>query len=842
MRACPTFGTAHLSDALKMKPNLTQRALLPIAIVLAIVATFHGFSKRFKAETFVLFSQSEPGCAIVIPQSEIAAERRAAEVLRRTLVVASGGNEVDFPILLEGPQIPRRAIFVGATKTGPRLFQSPLIAPLDVAVGRQSVNGTLLIQAERRELIEAAVGWFLERELGVYWFMPGPLGEHVPRRSEAVIAAGRRIARPGFVSRALSGIDQGGGVAWCAINKLDSHLQHGKCFDEIFTPEDFRRDPEMGPIINGVRYLPTNPRDSNWQPDLLQPATINHAVKVIERRFQRSSPGASFSFCTNDSVHFDESEAARAAIGPLRYFRARPDYSDYVFQFTNTVAREVAKKFPAHWITAYAYYWTENAPSFPIERNVIPFLTADRSQWFDPEFAAQDRKLIERWCQSGAGLVGMYDYFQGAPYLLPRPTLYAAKDSIPFGYRAGVRAFYGEAHSNWSLDGPKPWLAAQLLWSPMRDPDELLSIYYRHFWGMAAPAMQEFYELCERAWRKQPLPGYWLKYYRDEDHARLFGPEVRSALRSALHSARARADSDLVRARVDFVSAGFDVSERFGEFYEYRERLSHMAHFPANSAELLAAARGFSDARDRLVSRFEQVTKDVLAFSPSTSLKAYLRSDPSARVINRMEQSEDGRAALAAGLGASIPGLSEVAQTFTTSSPMSGNLLMDPNWAGMSVRSVEREIVHDWTPGGNAWRGHGEPYETRSVHFLTGLDGVRRIRFDGVCAESLGQWVPGEAGKAYLARTRVRAKVSPGNETFLIMTFLDEKHAHVGASHTDRLPTGDWSEGVELRVAKRAPANARFVGLALSASKQVPGDFAEFWEASLVEVRKLKDK
>lgn len=825
-----------------MKPTAALHGFLYVAVILGVVATACGFRARRQAGTFVLFSANERGCAIVIPASAIAAERRAAEVLRRTLVLASEGREADFPILVEGAQITGRAIFVGATEHGPRLFPGRPTAPFDVAVGRLSVNGALLIQAERRELIEAAMGWFLECELGVYWFMPGPLGEHVPRRGEAVITAGRRVARPGFVSRALSGLDVGGGVAWCAINKLDSHLQHGKCFDAIFTPEDFRRHPEMAPIINGARYLPTNPRDYNWQPDLLQPATIDHAVKVIEQRFQGSAPGASFSFCTNDSVRFDESAAARRAIGPLRYFRGRPDYTDYVFQFTNTVAREVGKKFPARWLSAYAYYWTENAPSFPVERNVIPFLAADRSQWFDPAFAAQDRKLIERWCRSGAGMVGMYDYFEGAPYLVPRPTLYAAKQAIPFGYRAGVRAFYAEAHSNWSLDGPKPWLAAQLLWAPERDPEELLSIYYRDFWGTAAPAMREFYALCERAWREQPTPGYWLKYYTDEDHARLFGKSLRSAMRSALHAARARADRGVVQARVDFVSAGFDVTERFAKFYEARERLSRLAHFPANPAELSAAARDYRDAREGLVLRFEQVTKDVLAFSPNTSLQAYLRSDPGARVSSRLGESEQGRAELAADPGGALAWLSGVAHEKGAGSRASGNLLVDPTWLGTSVKPVERDIVLDWTPAGGAWRGNGEPYETRSVRFLTGADGAQRIRFEGVWRESLGQWVPGDGGKPYLARTRVRAKVSPGNETFLVMSFIDEKHAYVGASHSDRLPPGDWSGGVELQVAMRAPAGARFVGFALRASRQVPGDFAEFWGASLVTVRAPEER
>jgi len=688
-----------------------------ILAVLLVVVTTAALSRltrssgaRLNVVVFTIFSPKAQGCPIIVPARAIDGERRAAAELQHTFAQTSGLGGAAFPIVAEERATPRCGVYVGATVRAGDFLRRTHQPPRDTTVGALVRDGAVFIRSERRESIESAVGWFLEQQLGAHWFIPGPLGEVVPARTELTLDAGEFRASPGFVHRDLG--TQGGEAnrAWYGLNKLEPRFEHSHNLVNIFRPEDFRRIPEMAPIRNGARFIPAA-TSGNWQPNMLSPAAVKHAAAVASRAFDTDPKRLSFSLSINDSDRFDESPATLAAVSsanfpssplsplppvqtnpgqgvsqqateateraqsstsafsssplsPLppvqtqsgqavsqqasegnsgrpgpRFFRHRPDYSPLVFRFTNSVAERVAQQYPNRYLPAYAYYWCENAPLFPIARNVVPFLTADRSRWSFPEFAAEDRGLIERWCRSGAEIVGVYDYFEGAPYLCPRPTLYTVAQSIPFEYKAGIRAFYGEGSPNWALDGPKLWLAAQLLWSPESDqpspaslrtrdqgprtkdsrsaplppvksdqtkafeqeptegkpitnnpqpitahvssprprtPAELLDIYYREFWAEAAGPMREFFALCEEVWQHQPGPPLWLRYYGDEDQAYIYTPEQRARLRIFLAAAERAARSDAVRARVAFTSNAFAITEKFADFCAAREELHRM--------------------------------------------------------------------------------------------------------------------------------------------------------------------------------------------------------------------------------------------------------------------------
>ena len=167
-------------------------------------------------------------------------------------------------------------------------------------------------------------------------------------------------------------------------------------------------------------------------------------------------------------MRFDQSETTLRARGPLRWFRGKPDYSDLVFGFMNCAADEVARQHPGKLLGAYAYYWCENTPTFPVRENIVPWLTANDTQGYDAAFVAEDRALIGRWCRSGARVVGMYDFLYGSPFLVPRLATRLTAESIRFAHDAGVRAYFAEAYAQWMFDGPKLWVTAQLLWNPQQ--------------------------------------------------------------------------------------------------------------------------------------------------------------------------------------------------------------------------------------------------------------------------------------------------------------------------------------------------------------------------------------
>ena len=239
------------------------------------------------------------------------------------------------------------------------------------------------------------------------------------------------------------------------------------------------------------------------QPHLAHPLAVDFAAEAALSYFEKNPKSRSYSLSINDNVLFDESELTQAQVMPLKYFRTRPDYTDYVFGFMNAVAEKVFEAGGAwqnengedRYLTALSYYWTEPSPSISIHPRVMPVLTSDRAQWHDPLYREGDKALIQRWAHSGAERVATWDYYFGAPYPYPRQFNQWIVESIQYLDTAGVDIFFSQLPSAWGMDGAKAWLAAELLWDPTQDADLLLSEYYENFFGSAAEPVRAFYDM-----------------------------------------------------------------------------------------------------------------------------------------------------------------------------------------------------------------------------------------------------------------------------------------------------------------------------------------------------------
>ena len=182
------------------------------------------------------------------------------------------------------------------------------------------------------------------------------------------------------------------------------------------------------PRCMAVAAQPKGSAGYDPQPDFTEPRAVEVAAKAALAAFAKNPEARSFSLSINDNTLFDDSEATRRVIEPVEYFRGRPNYTDLVFGFMNQVAEQVFEQGGAwttpagepRYLTALAYYWTEQSPSFPLHPRVMPVLTSDRAQWHDPAYRAQDKALIQRWADSGAERLATWDYYFGAPYVYPR--------------------------------------------------------------------------------------------------------------------------------------------------------------------------------------------------------------------------------------------------------------------------------------------------------------------------------------------------------------------------------------------------------------------------------------
>lgn len=829
-----------------MKPPFT---IIGFCAAIAVAALWHwrAVDKDGGVPRFLVFDQAGLGCPIWLAADADEAARRAARLVQHGLAKASGLGESAFPIRAsDAPVGARRGVWLtaGEEKREPEAGREK---GTGASRGKRGDSGTLtggnrgngervpireefgvevgpwgiVISAYPGEGVETAAAWFLEQAVAARWFVPGELGEEIRSRRTLQLQWGRKVWAPSFVSRNLS---VGGGresLDWWRWNRSRIRFQHTHFMSELFPPDVVNLRRELAPVVNGATEIPSLQGSSNWQPNIAHPLAADQAAEVLRKRTGDSAP-----IGMNDSIRYDQSAATLAKVGVPRWFRGKPDYSNLVFDFVNAVARKV----PDKYLGAYAYDWTEDAPRFRVERNVVPYLTADRSEWFDPAFADQDQDLIRRWVASGAEYVGLYDYYYGSPFLVPRPTVYAVTRSIPFAHRTGVRAFYSEVFPNWGLDGPKPWLAAQLLWDATKDPEALLATYYQEFWREAAEPMRAFYELCDEQWLNQPRPSYWIKYYKDEHQHLLFPADVRAELRQRLEEAGQAARETRVRERVEMVRAAFAVSDAFCRWCETRDRLARaLAVAAPDPAVVTDLARAYGAGKAELEEIHAGTKKRFPLALQADLIGEYTRNELRRKALLHLAQAAPGAVE---GL---LPGTSLHDVERALKAKASGReVLFDAAWQFLPIMFSNASTNLDWVRYLGWWWGHGEPYETRKIGF-TAAAPARTIRFSGCKQDTLEQTTTAVGGAVYITSVRVRAKVSPGNMTFLIMNFLDEtgKPSHLG--FVDRVPVGDFSDGIELTTWAVAPAGTRRVGIGLRVLNQVNDDFVEFSEVTLKE-------
>ncbi|HEY0966871.1 MAG TPA: DUF4838 domain-containing protein [Opitutaceae bacterium] len=579
------------------------------------------------------------------------------------------------------------------------------------------------------------------------------------------------------------------------------------------------------------------------------------------------------------------------------WFRSRPNYSNLVFTFMNRVAERVAPLHPDKYLGALAYYWSESAPDFPVHPNVMPFLTADRSQGYDAAFRAEEAALQARWSRAlgavPAGLevggskledqfrqarrtapdqsvdegsgkrtpnlqpstsnlrgavqprLGLYDYLYGYGFLIPRIHVSLIAPYLREARRLGFTDYYAEMVPNWGLDGPQPWLVAQLLQDPEADSGTLLDEYYTRYFREAAGPMRRFFEECERLWLEQPGSVYWLKHYRNESQAALFPPAACAALRRSLDDAARRARSPEVAQRVAFVSDAFGLTERFSTLHVTRTALTSWAlqprAVPAEGQRLLAA---YTLARAEFVAYAATLRERAPLAIHAFKAEDFLQNDPTWMAVVRLlalgsvpEQAGDQESEVAKAVRALTGQTSQLSGGGQAVVLPGRERARDGGFEGQGYPARRIAGLPYGIDAPMVWASAAEPWETMrfALDASAARSGRQGVRIAGALGASLFQWHETTAGRSHVASIRVRGRVTPSCYVTLTLTWTDEKYRTIGARTVARLPEGEWPDWVELVIGGVAPEGARAVVVGLSGQNQIDGAWAEYDEVSLQE-------
>jgi|GEM_PF-1374073 len=330
---------------------------------------------------------------------------------------------------------------------------------------------------------------FLRTAMNVHWVGPGELGEVVPSQPDWRIPDRISVLEnPDFAMRLWG--DQQFKMAR-PILAGSSRMGFHHALGTIFDPDKHGDTPEVYPLVNGKRYIPTERKSthriqSGWQPCIAHPKSIQIATEHVLSALANSH-AISASLSVNDgSGNTCECNLCMAL---------SPDLGERFFRFYNLVAERVVAKNPDAYIGVLAYGPCGHPPKQTrIHDRIVVFVTGgDPTRFGDI---------------GGRRAVYFYHLDNAYPTIRHYPNLLA--EYVRTVHEHGGIAMYTQIEHNWAAGGPKTYLLAHLLWDIDTDVDATLDRYMRLAFGEhAAGAMRDYYDHWEAIFNRDKRKTYF---------------------------------------------------------------------------------------------------------------------------------------------------------------------------------------------------------------------------------------------------------------------------------------------------------------------------------------------
>jgi len=354
-----------------------------------------------------------------------------------------------------------------------------------------------------------AVCGFL-RELGVRWYMPGDVGEVVPRTKSVRLPKIDRTVRPDFPMRILnfrSAVYGRDVMMWGfrlgvrqPYGRQAAHGLHGMTDNE----RTLKNHPDWFALYGGKRHNHLNIRNNQLcysNNELFREAVEFARVQLDHFKMDVVSimpPDGYTAICQCEKCEGKESPE----------LGARGMLSNYVWDFVNRVAKEVGKTHPGKRISNCAYGIYTEPPSNidELEPNVQVIIVGGRR----PTSAdrADLRRLRAAWRKKTNNPVEIFENypFTGRGFYLPayNPTVLGESINETKGQSRGEDIWITMDFSEDAV-GYNHFLlyfTARMYWGGKeRDSGRMFDEYVEKFYGPAATEMAKFFAHCERHWR-----------------------------------------------------------------------------------------------------------------------------------------------------------------------------------------------------------------------------------------------------------------------------------------------------------------------------------------------------
>ncbi|MFT5488918.1 MAG: hypothetical protein ACI9MU_003849, partial [Alphaproteobacteria bacterium] len=366
-----------------------------------------------------------------------------------------------------------------------------------------------LWQFDERGSFNAVCGYL--RSLGVRWYLPGELGEVVPKMKSIPLPKIDETVKPDFEVRQFS-------VRFATVDEEVMHwamrlgirhsyglmIAHG--MDTMTHPDILKtQHPDWFALYGGNRDTQTGKRLNHlcYSNEELFAATVKWARAQFDIYDYESvsimPPDAYISIC----------QCELCAGKQIDVMGARGKLSNHVWDFVNRVAKEVGKTHPKKKIVCCAYGANTTHPSNinKLEPNVeVVIVGGRRPRNSLPEQREPIQKLRAGWVAKTDQPIMIFENypFTGRGTYLPAFTARTIGESINAtkGVSRGedIWLSFPRTHDdpNIGFDHFQVYFTARMWWGGKEaDVEAMLDEYCRLFYGPAGPKMKTFFDYCE---------------------------------------------------------------------------------------------------------------------------------------------------------------------------------------------------------------------------------------------------------------------------------------------------------------------------------------------------------
>ena len=357
-----------------------------------------------------------------------------------------------------------------------------------------------------------AVCGFL-RQLGVRWYMPGDLGEVVRARSTIPLPEINETVRPDFAMRRFNfrfGVQPREVALWAMrLGVRDPYgiqVAHGLA-TLTNRREMMEAHPEYYALYGGKRDV--QPDKKKRQLCLSSDGLFDETVRYVRTLFDHYRMNVVSVMPPDGFTAMCQCRLCKGKDTPDRGYRGR--LSDYVWDFVNRVAKEVAKTHAEKKVLCCAY-GAYRQPPLAIEKlepNVLVCVVGGRRpRACLPEERDAIRHLRRDWLEKTDNPILIFENypFTDRGWYLPayQPHVLGKSINAVKGICRGEDVWLSLIND---LDAPgynhfNVYFTARMYWGGReRDVDALFHEYCRLFYGPAGNQIKAFFTYCEANWR-----------------------------------------------------------------------------------------------------------------------------------------------------------------------------------------------------------------------------------------------------------------------------------------------------------------------------------------------------